>query len=98
LSRSTKKILFLKIYFTGSGDYILNIFESRNIDMHPIFNLNHLNIFRLKYMKKYKGKIFLLQINVMNLVHEAVISDQFVFQSVRPLKVVAFITGSFIFR
>lgn len=85
MSRSTKKILLSNPYFTGSGDYIPDIFEPRSIDMHLIFNLNNLNIFRLKYIKKYKGMIFLLQINIMNLVHEALISDQFVFQSVRPL-------------
>ena len=45
-------------------------------------------------MKEYAGTVFLLQFNVMNLVHEAPESVQFVFQSVRPLKVVAFITGS----
>jgi len=61
-----------------------------------MYNLNHLNISYLKYMREYKGTIFLLYSNVMNLVHEASTSDQFVFQSLRPLKVVAFITGSFI--
>jgi hypothetical protein len=44
-------------------------------------------------MKEYKGTIFLLHLNIMNLVHEASTSDQSVFQSVRPLKVVAFIKG-----
>jgi hypothetical protein len=44
-------------------------------------------------MKEYKGMIFLLQFNVMNLVHEALIGDQFVFQSVRTLKVVVLLPG-----
>ena len=72
----------------------MDILELRSIDLNTVLNLNLLNISKLKYMKEYAGTIFLLQFNVMNLVHEAPESVQFVFQSVRPLKVVAFITGS----
>ena len=72
----------------------MDILELRSIDLNTVLNLNLLNISKLKYMKEYAGTVFLLQFNVMNLVHEAPESVQFVFQSVRPLKVVAFITGS----